>query len=158
MTRPIPQLGEKHLTATVYILTSDEPKRTLLVHHKRFDKWLPPGGHVEFGENPYEAALREVREEAGIDVTSYFPTMRQADHHASFLPLPTYLLEERIAASSNEPEHFHIDHVYLVHVPHSDVAHDPNESHDIGWFTHEETLTLPTFEDVRMSLKEIFEK
>lgn len=158
MPRPIPHPGEKHLAATVYIVTPDEPKRVLMVHHKRFDKWLPPGGHVDFGENPYQAAIREVQEEAGIDIAAILPAPRDSGDHAFFLPMPAYLLEETVEPSGDEPAHFHIDHVYLVEVPQSDVMHDPNESHDIGWFTHEETLALPTFADVRMSLKEIFGK
>lgn len=144
------------MTATVYVMSSNEPRRALLVHHRRFDKWLPPGGHVEFGENPYQAAIREVNEEAGIDVSSYLSAPQDSGDHALFLPMPAYLLEEHIQTSGDEPEHFHIDHVYLVEVPQADVVHDSNESHDIGWFTYEETFELPTFADVRMSLKEIF--
>ena len=35
--------------------------------------WDLPGGRVEFGENPYEALIREVKEEASIDVTIVKP-------------------------------------------------------------------------------------
>jgi len=31
--------------------------------------WVPPGGHVEENETLYQAALRELQEEAGIEVT-----------------------------------------------------------------------------------------
>ena len=39
--------------------------RVLLIHHRKLDKWLPLGGHIELDEEPEQAALREAREESG---------------------------------------------------------------------------------------------
>jgi ADP-ribose pyrophosphatase YjhB (NUDIX family) len=154
--KSIPQPGERHLTTAIFVLTNSEPRKVLLLHHKKFDMWMPPGGHVEWNENPYQGAIRETKEESGIDITSHLPAPFSVDDHATFFPVPRYVLEERIAAHGDQPEHFHTDHVYVVDVPHADVAHDPNESHGIGWFTHEETLSLSTFENVRAILRELF--
>lgn len=50
-----------------YVLLWDALRNLLLlVDHKRAGLWLPPGGHVEAGEHPREAAQRECREELGI--------------------------------------------------------------------------------------------
>ena len=43
-------------------------RKVLLIHHRRLDKWLPLGGHVELDEEPEQAALRETREESGFEV------------------------------------------------------------------------------------------
>jgi len=43
-------------------------KKVLLIHHRKLDKWLPLGGHVELDEDPEQAALREAKEESGLDV------------------------------------------------------------------------------------------
>ena len=41
--------------------------RVLLLHHSTEDRWCLPKGHVEPGESLVDAALREVREETGLD-------------------------------------------------------------------------------------------
>src|SRR3989344_4366051 len=42
--------------------------KVLLIHHKKLDLWLPPGGHIEENEIPDNALRREIREEVGINV------------------------------------------------------------------------------------------
>jgi 8-oxo-dGTP pyrophosphatase MutT (NUDIX family) len=42
--------------------------RVLLIHHRKLNKWLPLGGHIELEEDPEQAALREAREESGLEV------------------------------------------------------------------------------------------
>jgi 8-oxo-dGTP pyrophosphatase MutT (NUDIX family) len=42
--------------------------KLLLIHHKKLDLWLPPGGHIEKDETPDDAVKREFLEELGIKV------------------------------------------------------------------------------------------
>lgn len=42
-------------------------RRALLVHRPRYDDWSFPKGKLEVGETVEQAALREVREETGLD-------------------------------------------------------------------------------------------
>ena len=42
--------------------------RILLIHHRNLNQWLPLGGHIELDEDPEQAALREAKEESGLDV------------------------------------------------------------------------------------------
>ena len=50
----------RDFTATTFVVHEGA---TLLLWHKKMQAWLPPGGHIDPGELPEEAALREVREE-----------------------------------------------------------------------------------------------
>lgn len=59
-----------HLTSSIFVMSKDG-KKVLLFFHEKLHKWLQPGGHVEAGELPWEAASRELMEETGIqkDIT-----------------------------------------------------------------------------------------
>jgi 8-oxo-dGTP diphosphatase len=56
----------KHLV--VYFVPVDAARRCLLLgDHRKSGLLLPPGGHVEDGEDPRQAVTREAREELGLD-------------------------------------------------------------------------------------------
>src|SRR5688500_16545906 len=54
-----------HITASGFIVDAGGA-RVLLHHHRRLNRWLQMGGHLEPGETPTAAALREAREESGL--------------------------------------------------------------------------------------------
>jgi ADP-ribose pyrophosphatase YjhB (NUDIX family) len=59
----------------------------LMVHHPRYSKWLPIGGHIELDEDPEQALYREIQEECNVDVKilSDKPTFK-SDNVKSILP------------------------------------------------------------------------
>src|SRR5690242_12044122 len=58
------QFAPGHITASCYIV--DDAGRLLLHHHRKLQRWLQMGGHVEAEEHTSDAALREAREESGL--------------------------------------------------------------------------------------------
>lgn len=61
-----PDVPPMHLVS--YFVVRDEARgRLLLVNHRKAGLWLPPGGHVEPGEDPWQTVARECREELHID-------------------------------------------------------------------------------------------
>ncbi len=99
----------RHFVATVYVVGDGA---TLLHEHERLGLWLPPGGHVDRDELPHETALREVREETGLEVD----LLRDHDDVRSPtvepLPEPAHLLLEDIDVFEGRVAHQHVDFVY----------------------------------------------
>jgi 8-oxo-dGTP pyrophosphatase MutT (NUDIX family) len=108
-----------HVTASAIIVGR---RGTVLHLHRRLGRWLQPGGHVEAGEEPPAAAVREALEETGLAVA-----------HPADGPCLIHL-DVHDAASG----HTHLDLRYLVVGPDADPAPGPEESQEVGWFTWEE--------------------
>jgi ADP-ribose pyrophosphatase YjhB (NUDIX family) len=65
-----PATPAMHLVSYVVPLDADA---VLLVDHRNARLWLPPGGHVEPGEDPALTAARELHEELGVDGAAATP-------------------------------------------------------------------------------------
>ncbi|MBL4660286.1 MAG: NUDIX domain-containing protein [Alcanivoracaceae bacterium] len=59
-----PAFPPKHLVSYFAVIDGDY---VLLVDHINAKLWLPTGGHIEPNEHPRKAALREAKEELGLD-------------------------------------------------------------------------------------------
>ena len=150
-----PNGARKHFTASVWILSSGKPKKMLLVHHKKYNLWLQPGGHVEEFENPIETAVREVKEETGLDIGFLFDEIKTIDHDGSLIPSPDFIIEEAIPAHGEEPKHYHTDLMYVVNVDEQELKPNKHESQEAGWFTKEEILDLPTHKDTKVIVEKL---
>jgi 8-oxo-dGTP pyrophosphatase MutT (NUDIX family) len=145
----------KHLTASVFILGGRRDCRIVLLHHRRFDKWMIPGGHVENWENPFEAAQREVREETGL--VPQFVTFAAGRNLgscslgavANSVPHPEIIVEEVIPAAGAHPEHIHIDCLYVALAGVLRLRPGPQETSRLGLFGADELAGLDMFEQTR---------
>ena len=130
----------RHFTATTFVIFHD---KVLLHQHKKFGTWLPAGGHIERDELPEEAAVREVKEETGLDVTLYNPdaALFVADQEACHLHRPVHLLLENI-----NPHHQHIDFIYYATAVSNTLNPANGESSCIKWFNQSdlENTRMPT--------------
>jgi len=112
---------------------------------------MAPGGHQEYGENPYDTAIREVIEETGIDLIPYMQKPLVVDVQAKSLPLPTYIFEEKIELPDH-PVHYHVDSIFVVGLP-KEIP-----SSLATWYTLEETEALTMFENVRMVVQYVLKE
>jgi 8-oxo-dGTP pyrophosphatase MutT (NUDIX family) len=118
---------DRHLTVSGFVVHEG---RTALHWHRKNQMWLPAGGHIEAGEDPVEAVLREIREEYALEceVIPLAPRTPYIDGPAQIEP-PYTILNEIIA-----PDHVHVDFVYFCRV----LSGYPGNSHEPGspiiWF------------------------
>ena len=104
-----------HITGSAIVVG---PRGTVLLEHKRLGMWLQPGGHDDQGESPWDAALREAREETGLDV-------RFADGRPRLVHVDVH---------QGGRGHTHLDLRYLVDGGDADPAPPPDESQRVEWF------------------------
>lgn len=131
----MPHLHEK-IDFTVAIFVVHEA-RVLLIHHRKLDKWLPLGGHIELEEDPEQAALREAREESGLEVELLGERPPTTEPGTRALIAPRFLDIHRISAT-----HEHIGMIYWARPRQGTVTLADGEHHDIRWCTEAELDTL----------------
>ena len=130
--------------------------KVLLIHHRKLDKWLPLGGHIELDEEPETAALREAKEESGLEVELLGERPPTTEPGTRALIAPRFLDIHRITDS-----HEHIGMIYWARPRKGTVTLSTSEHHDIRWCSAEELNTLqpPMSEAVkwycRAALKEV---
>jgi 8-oxo-dGTP pyrophosphatase MutT (NUDIX family) len=146
--------GQKQPTVSVWLISEEPTKRVLLVLHRKFNVWLQPGGHMEENEDPWEAAIRETREETGLDITK-LRSSTMPDDKTWDLPSPDFLQLQTIPPHKDDPEHFHLDHQYVVRLPHQAIRVQEEESAGIGWYSLEELVDLPLFQNTKVRLMQL---
>ncbi len=114
-------------TATTFVVHQG---RTLLLLHRKLQKWLPPGGHIDPHELPDVAALREVEEETGLKVALLDAGEEQGPVRRLSQPLCVQL------ETINET-HEHIDLIYVARVVEGEVRYSPTEAHEARWYDAE---------------------
>jgi 8-oxo-dGTP pyrophosphatase MutT (NUDIX family) len=119
------QFTPGHITCTGLVFAPDR-YRILLVHHRRLDRWLLPGGHVE-PQDPeiWESARREVMEETGaLLLLDGIPPLIGADVHG-------------IPSKGCEPYHLHHDLLFGFQACADEIGVSP-ESRAVAWCSPEE--------------------
>jgi len=93
-----------------------------LIHHRKLDRWLQPGGHADGEGNLARVAVTEVQEETGLsDMTLLLPAF-DVDIHL-------------IPARPGEPEHVHLDLRFAVVVSGDETLQPADgEVFDAKWF------------------------
>lgn len=136
----MPHIHDKiDMTAEVFIVHKG---RVLLRKHDKYNMWLSVGGHVELHEDPNEAAVREVKEEVGLDVQLFDSrTFKPKTERYKELIPPEFTNRHRISDT-----HEHVTMVYFASSDIDVVCNSEDEkSEGLKWFSESE-LNDPQYE------------
>ena len=126
----------RDFTVAVFVVNSG---RVLLHWHEKLQRWLPPGGHIEPGELPDDAATREVLEETGARVH-----LSGRDHYVESPGDPRRLHRPAgIQLESIAPGHEHIDLIYFA------ACADPRSVRNGGWYGPDDWAELRLTDEVK---------
>jgi 8-oxo-dGTP diphosphatase len=116
-----PDTPPKHLV--VYFVPVDATRRCLLLgHHRKSGLWLPPGGHVEDGEDPRQAVRREAGEELGIS----------AEFHPALGGERPFFLT--VTPTNGPVSHLDVDLWFVLQVGReARLTPDPREFNGVRW-------------------------
>jgi 8-oxo-dGTP pyrophosphatase MutT (NUDIX family) len=116
-----------HLTGSAFVVSEDF-QEVLLTFHAKLKKWLQLGGHADGHPYLHEVALREAKEESGLEEFTFFPFLVENDRG----PIPFDFDIHWISETPKEKAHFHYDVRYLL-VAKKNPLGITSESLDLKW-------------------------
>ena len=118
-------------------------RSTVLVHHKKLNRWLQPGGHADGNGNLFEVALHEAFEETGLDLPIFTPVNSLIfDIHV-----------QKIPKRGVEPAHMHYDIRCIFQIPEMNLPGN-DESYEVRFVPIDEVKEFNKTASVqRMVLK-----
>ncbi len=151
----MPHIHDKiDFTVEVFIVHDN---KVLLRMHDKYKFWLSVGGHIELDEDPNEAALREVKEEVGLDISLFNDRkiwQGETEDERDIIP-SQYLNRHRISET-----HEHVTFIYFAS-SNSDkivIGDIDDKSEDCKWFSKEEIEQLDLKERIKFYALDALEK
>ena len=119
-----------HLTASSWVVSPDR-KQVLLVYHNLYRSWAWMGGHADGDRDLCQVALRETREESGLeDLTLVSPEI---------FSLESLTVDGHEKRGNYISSHLHLNVTYLLEAdPRQPIRVKPDENSGVAWFPVEE--------------------
>ena len=125
-----------HLTASAWVVSPDR-RQVLMAYHNLYDSWAWLGGHADGEEDLLSVALREVREESGLEEVR--PVSRD------IFSLEILTVDGHEKRGQYVPSHLHLNVTYLLEAdPTQRVRCKEDENKGVAWFTPEGAVAAST--------------
>lgn len=116
------KLWPGHVTASAWVVNPARD-RVLMLHHKKLDMWLQPGGHADGDPDVLNVVLKETSEETGL-----------APEHIRLVSDRIFDVDVHVVHESvHDPRHLHFDVRFLVEVDDRIPIPGNDESHEVLW-------------------------
>jgi len=137
-------------TVCVFIVHKN---KVLLRMHDKYNMWLPPGGHVELDEDPNQAAVREVKEEVGLDVELWNGNQKSFYTSEQFREIvPPVFMNRHFAHAPHE----HVDLVFFAKAE-TDAVVPETPGEQIIWLAEGDLDSVEMPDNVRVYCKAALE-
>lgn len=124
-----------HFTASIWTVNPART-RTLMVYHNLYDSWSWIGGHADGVEDLRSVALRELREETGVE--------RAALVSRDIFSLEVLTVEGHEKRGEYVPSHLHLNVTYLAEAEENEaLTVNRAENQAVQWWSFEDALRVP---------------
>lgn len=125
-----------HMTASSWVVNRDHTK-VLLAYHRIYDSWTWTGGHADGETDLLSVALREVKEETGVE--NVIPISEE------IYSLEVLTVDGHEKHGEYVSSHLHMNLTYLLEADENDnLKLKEDENKGVGWFGLEEALDAST--------------
>lgn len=131
-------------TVEVFIVHKN---KVLLRMHDKFKIWLSVGGHIELDEDPEQAAIREVKEETGLDIELIGDKPEYGDPDYIAVTTPRFIGKHFVTDI-----HQHVTLVYFAKAFSFDTQEsilDHEKGAEMRWLTKEDLVTMDLKNNIR---------
>ena len=127
-----------HMTASAWVVNRERTK-TIMVHHNIYNSWSWMGGHADGNENLLEVALREVKEECGVENVR---PVSQDIFSIEVLPVSGHMKNGKYVNS-----HLHLNITYLIEAGEAEkLSIKEDENSNAGGFTFSDAMAASSEE------------
>lgn len=142
-----------HVTGSAWIVSPDR-QQTLLIHHRKLDRWLQPGGHADGDPDVGAVALREAQEETGLTTLNLVTPAGPDSDSSGVVPIFDVDIHP-IPARNGVPEHLHYDIRFLVEADPAEPLGFSDEIKNIRWFFMNEVASITDSESVLRLIQKV---
>ena len=139
-----------HFSASAWVV-NPRRDRVLMLYHNIYKSWAWPGGHADGEENLLGVALREVKEETGIE------RLRPVTEQLYSLEILT--VNAHVKRGKYVVPHLHLNLTYLLEADDSqNIRSKPDENSAVRWFGLNEAVEASTEPEMRVVYRKLNEK